>query len=236
MGTGTDRDALAATADASGAARAALVAAARAQRDELLVLASHDLRNAVGIVDSALTMALDAPDMALPMHGMMRRATHRLGILTKAMVDLDLLQRGLMPLSPASRSLEAVVAPVIDAATEVAATKAVTVESKGCRDIDAVVDATVVERIVAALLEHAIGNAPDNSVVDVDACRLSAERVEIRVTHRGRPVNAAVVDGYFTTLPLRFARAAAERHGGGLTVASPVEAGVGVAFVLALAA
>jgi hypothetical protein len=56
QGTVDEGDAaLTATGAAMEAARDAL-AHARAQRDELLVLASHDIRNAVGIVDSALSM------------------------------------------------------------------------------------------------------------------------------------------------------------------------------------
>ena len=84
METERGAEALAATQSVAEAARDA-IERARAQRDELLVLASHDVKNAIGILDSALGMLEESPEQGPMLHGMMRRATHRLGILVRAM-------------------------------------------------------------------------------------------------------------------------------------------------------
>jgi len=230
-----DRAALTATQTATEAARD-VIAEARTKRDELLVLASHDIRNAVGIVDSALTMLDDATDGGAQMRGMMRRATHRMGILVRAMVDVDLLQRELMPLTPAEVRWSTVVVPVIDGALEVAETKEIAVVPKGDLEVRLACDAALVQRTVAALVDHAIGNAPQKSVVEVEGERLGEHRFAVRVRHMGRAVVGDTLDRYFTTLPLRFSKLAAMRHGGAVRAVSPIVDGAGFAFDLEIAA
>ena len=226
--------ALAETQAVTDAARDA-IAQARAQRDELLVLASHDIKNAVGILDSALGMIEELPEQTASMQGMMRRATHRLGLLAQAMVDVDLLQRDLMPLTPAEVSWSAVATPVVEAARAVAATKDVALVSLGPEKARLSCDARLVERIVAMFVEHAIGNAPAQTPVEIEGTHVDDGRFRIRVVHHGRAVNAATLDKYFTTLPLRFCRLAAIRHGAALRAVSPVDdGGVGLAFELTL--
>lgn len=231
----TGAEALAAAAAATGVARDAL-ARTRAHRDELLVLAAHDIRNAAGIVDSALTMLEDGPDLAASMHGMMRRAAHRLGILTRALVDVDLLERDAMPLSATTVRWAAVVHPVVEAALPAGATKDLTLQPGGDLAGEVVCDPTLVERTLAALVEHAIGAAPNGSTVDVAGERIGPERFRLWVAHAGRPVGDALLEKYFTTLPLRFARLAAIRHGGVLRAVSPLAAGTGFAFEVELTA
>lgn len=226
-------EALAATQVVVDVARDA-IAHARAQRDELLVLASHDIKNAVGIVDSALGMLEEMPEQAAQMQGMMRRATHRLLILVQAMVDVDLLQRDLMPLVPADASWGTVVAPVVEAALASAATKEIAVVPAGDQTARLSCDATLVGRMIGALVEHAIGNAPAKSVIAVSGARSSTGRFAVRVVHQGRAVGATTLDKLFTTLPLRFCRLAAIRHGGSLCAQSPVADGVGLALELEL--
>ncbi|MGH7893809.1 MAG: sensor histidine kinase [Candidatus Binatia bacterium] len=231
----TGEAALGAAQAVAEAARDAL-AQARTRRDDLLVLAAHDIRNAVGIVDSALTMIEDAPELVPSMHAMMRRATHRLGILARALVDVDLLQREAMPLVPTASRWTTIVTPVVEAALPVAATKEITLAPGGDLGCELACDATLLAHTVAALLDHAIGTAPNGSVVDVEGERLGVDRFRVRIAHRGRAIATGALEKYFTTLPLRFARLAAARHGGTLRAVSPLDAGVGVAFELELTA
>jgi len=233
MRTEDGAEALAATQVVADAARDA-IGRARAQRDELLVLASHDIKNAVGIMDSALGMLEEMPEQAAQMQGMMRRATHRLLILVQAMVDVDLLQREVMPLTPADASWGTIVAPVVEGALATAATKEIDVVPAGDQTERVACDATLVGRMLAALVEHAIGNAPAKSVVEVRGARVGDGRFVAHVAHRGRAVGAGTLDKLFTTLPLRFCRLAAIRHGGALRAVSPLADGVGVAFELEL--
>jgi K+-sensing histidine kinase KdpD len=139
-----------------------------------------------------------------------------------------------MPLAPVDVRFTAVATPAIDAALAVAATKTIAVVPAGELDARLACDAGLVERMIAALLEHAIANAPDESRVDVDGRRVAGDRFRIRVAHHGRTVPSAALDQYFTTLPLRFCRLAAIRHGGALRAVSPVEHDVGLAFDLEL--
>jgi K+-sensing histidine kinase KdpD len=224
--------ALAATKAAVGAARDAL-AQARAQRDELLVLASHDIRNAVGILDSALSMVEDGGSDPTSMHGMMRRSAHRLSILVKAMVDVDLLQRELMPLTVVDTRWEGLVEAIVEHSTPAAATKDLRVVATG--DLDAVVacDAVMVERIVVALVDHAMGDAPAGSAVEIASERTGEHRFAIRVSRGGRALHAEALDKYFTTLPLRFCRLAAMRHGGALHAGNVDGAGLLLALEIA---
>jgi K+-sensing histidine kinase KdpD len=224
-------EALAATQAVTDATREA-IGRARSLRDELLVLASHDIKNAVGILDSALSMSDEMPEQAASMQGMMRRATHRLGILVQALVDVDLLQRDVMPLKLGDVSWSAIATPVVEAALAIAATKEITVVPRGDQTARLSCDVRLIERVVAALLEHAIANAPAKSTVDVEGERLDGGRFRIRVVHRGRPVGAATLDKFFTTLPLRFCRLAAIRHGASLRAVSPVADGAGLALEL----
>jgi K+-sensing histidine kinase KdpD len=234
QGTAEAGEVLAATEVAVDAARDA-IALARAQRDELLVLASHDIRNAVGIVDSALSMLEDGPELAPSMHGMMRRATHRLQILVRALVDVDLLDRGLMPLVTRDTGWEGLVTPVLEVVRPVAATKEISVAAGGDLDARLTCDPDLVGRLVAVLVEHVVSTAPTTSAVALDAGRVADDRFRVRVSHGGRAVPASALDRYFTTLPLRFARLAAARHGGILRVVSPLEGGVGMALEVELA-
>ena len=226
-------EALTETQAVTDAAREA-IARTRAVRDELLVLASHDIKNAVGILDSALGMSAEMPEQAASMQGMMRRATHRLGILVQALVDVDLLQRDVMPLQPAEVGWNALATPVVEAALGVAATKDVTLSSRGDLAARVACDAVMVQRMVGALVEYAIANAPAKSEVDVEGMRVGG-RFRIRVVHRGRAVGSVTLDKLFTTLPLRFCRLAAIRHGASLRAVSPVlDDGSGLAFEIEL--
>ena len=193
--------ALAATKVAIGAARDAL-AQARQQRDELLVLASHDIRNSVGILDSALSMIEDGGSDSPSMHGMMRRSAHRLGILVKAMVDVDLLQRELMPLTVVDTRWKG----LAEHSAPAAATKELSVVATGDLDVVVACDAVMVERMVVALVDHAMGDAPAGTAVEIASARTGEHRFAIRVSRGGRAVHADALDKYFTTLPLRFCR------------------------------
>jgi K+-sensing histidine kinase KdpD len=227
-------DALTDTQAVTDAARDA-IAHTRALRDELMVLASHDIKNAVGILDSALGMSAEMPEQAASMQGMMRRATHRLGILVQALVDVDLLQRDLMPLQPAEVGWKALATPVVEAALGVAATKDVTLASRGDLAARVACDAVMVQRMVGALVEYAIANAPAKSEVDVEGSRVDGGRFRIRVVHKGRAVGSVTLDKLFTTLPLRFCRLAAIRHGASLRAVSPaLDDGSGLAFEIEL--
>ena len=226
-------EALTETQAVTDAAREA-IAHARSLRDELLVLASHDIKNAIGILDSALSMTGDMPEQAASMQGMMRRATHRLGILVQALVDVDLLQRDAMPLTAGEVSWSAIATPVVEAALGIATTKEITVLARGDQAARVSCDARLIERVVTALVEHAVANAPAKSVVDVEGERLSGGHFRIRVVHRGRAVGAATLDKFFTTLPLRFCRLAAIRHGASLRAVSPIADGAGLALELEL--
>ena len=227
-------EALTETQAVTDAAREA-IARTRALRDELLVLASHDIKNAVGILDSALGMSVEMPEQAASMQGMMRRATHRLAILVQALVDVDLLQRDVMPLQPAEVSWNAIATPVVDGALGIADTKDVTLASRGDLAARVACDAALVQRMVGALVEYAIANAPAKSAVDVEGVRVDAGRFRIRVVHRGRPVGSVTLDKLFTTLPLRFCRLAAIRHGASLRAVSPaIDDGSGLAFEIEL--
>jgi K+-sensing histidine kinase KdpD len=226
--------ALAATQIATDATREAIAQAARAQRDELLVLASHDMKNAVGILDSALGMIEEMPEQTAMMQGMMRRATHRLGILVRALVDVDCLERGVMPLMPTELRWSAVVTPAIELALPVGQTKEIAIVPHGDQHARLWCDAGLVDRIVTALLDHALGNAPAKSVVDVEGTRIGEGRFRIRIVAAGRAVPPGALEQYFTTLPLRFCRLAALRHGATLRAVSPADERGGLAFELEL--
>lgn len=235
MAVETGQDALQATQATAEAARDA-IAEARAKRDELFVLASHDMKNVVGILDSALGMLEEMPDAAAEMHGMMRRATHRLGILVRALVDVDLLERDLMPLAPAETAWGRLATTAVEEAGGAAATKAIVLELRGDRDARLACDAALVEKMLAALLEHAVASGPAGSTVALEGAPADAGGFRIRVVQAGRAVGAAALDKFFTTLPLRFCRLAAVRHGGALRAVSPVADGQGLAFELELPA
>jgi signal transduction histidine kinase len=234
MAIESGQDALTATQASADAARDA-IADARAKRDELFVLASHDMKNSIGIIDSALDMVDDAPSSAAEMHAMMRRATHRLAILVRALVDVDLLQRDLMPLVPVDAGWKGISRAVVEATRTVAATKGIEVVPRGEAGRLAC-DAALVERMTVALVDHAIGGAPVGSAVELEGMRPDDGRFRIRVAYRGRPVAADALEKYFTTLPLRFCRLAAIRHGGSLRAVSPAAEGQGLAFEIDLPA
>lgn len=231
----SEQGALTATQATADATRDA-IADARAKRDELFVLASHDMKNSIGIIDSALEMIEDAPTAAAEMHAMMRRATHRLAILVRALVDVDLLQRDLMPLTPTDTGWKGIATTVVESTRTVAATKAIQVTSCGDAAGCLACDGALLERMVTALVDHAISNAPAESTVELEGMRVDDGRFRVRVAYRCRPVGTEALDKYFTTLPLRFCRLAAIRHGGALRAVSPVADGQGLAFEIELPA
>jgi K+-sensing histidine kinase KdpD len=168
------------------------------------------------------------------MQGMMRRATHRLGILVRALVDVDCLERGVMPCAPADVAWTSIVTPVVEAALAVAATKEIALVTRGDAGARLRCDSTLAERMLATLVEHAIANAPPKSVVEIDGTTRDPG-FRLRVVHHGRAVGQTTLEKYFTTLPLRFCRLAAARHGATLRALSPVDDAGGLAFEIDLA-
>jgi signal transduction histidine kinase len=221
------------------------------RRDDLVDLTVHDIKNSLCVLDAAL--GLDGRAIATAsVAPLLRRAVRRIRLLVYALLDINRLENGSMPLRVREVPWATLCDPLLAEAGVLARTKSIVVEASGERRTIVRCDPELVERVLLNLLDNAIGAAPEGSTVTVHADRLADGSFAVRIGNRGPVIAPDALATLFEKyrqgdaapvrrfggwgLGLTFCRLAAELHGGSIRAVSPWVAGEGAAFELVVPA
>jgi two-component system sensor histidine kinase KdpD len=231
------------------AEKAAPIAASDRLRTALLSAVSHDLRTPLAAAKTAISglrsrdVRWDPAEEA----ELLETADHaidRVTALVTNLLDLSRLQAGALPVLLAPTGLDEVVALAL---SDVAPDRSVDLDVPA--DLPPVrVDAGLLERVVANLVENALRHSPAGQVVRV-AASAHADRVQLRIVDHGPGIPPAEretvfapfhragdrpTDGAGVGLGLAIARGMTEAMGG--TVVAEDTPGGGATFIVDLAA
>jgi signal transduction histidine kinase len=222
------------------------------QRDDLVDLTVHDIKNSLCVVESALEMIDQDPKEAVSVLPLLRRATQRIGNLICTLLDVNRLENGSMPLRVQDVSWSSLCEPVLAETGLMALARSIAINRSGESHSSVRCDPLLVERILLNLLDNAIGVAPDGSTVDVHAEHRTDGSFLVRVGNRGKVIPPELLPTLFRKyrqvdhvtfkrfggwgLGLTFCRLAVERHGGTIRALSPYVDGQGAAFEFILPA
>ncbi|MEX2471948.1 MAG: ATP-binding protein [Gemmatimonadota bacterium] len=216
------------------------------QREDVVSVVSHDLRNPLGVVFGATDILLELP---LDDEGRKRqaeiigRAAHRMSRLIEDLLDVARIQDGLLVVRRALEHVPDVLLEAMDLFHEQA-------EAKGVRLVLDVPDTGPHARLdrdrllqaLANLLDNAVRLTPEGGVVTLSAEGLEG-RVAIRVSDTGPGIPLEAIDHVFDRywqkedsargsvgLGLTIVKGVVDAHGGEVQVAS--EVGKGTTFTL----
>ena len=224
---------------------AADLAAADAQRRELIANVSHELRTPIAALQAVLENLVDG--VAEPQPATMRAAldqTERLGRLVRELLDLSRIDAGTEPINRVDVALAAVLDAVVDEARMNARTVRFEVEVSPA-DAMAWADPARLHQVVANLLDNAARHSPSGGTVRIRAS-VDADGLHLDVTDEGPGIPAAERELVFerfqrgagggtgtggTGLGLAIARWAVSLHDGHIRVA---EMPTGCRFVVDL--
>lgn len=222
------------------------------QRDELLGLVSHDLRNPVNAVKMLAGAILRLPDEGRSLHPevaehatVMLQAATQMDALIQDLLDATRLEAGRLRLTLRAARMSELVASVVDTLSPMAKAKQIALESRG---LDALPDVNADPDRMVQVLSNLIGNAlkftPDGGSVRIDGA-VDGTMVVVSITDTGPGIAADdlpfVFDRFWQSkrtnrsgagLGLAIARGVVLGHGGRIWIESDLGKGTRVRFAL----
>jgi signal transduction histidine kinase len=226
---------------------------AREVRVDLLSALSHDLKNALGVVDSLAELLLDAS--AGPLNPQQTELTRRIQASTRQVIalsqnllDAERIESGRLVLQRRWASLTAVIDDAMVVASSASEIKGVALQARVEPNLPALsIDTVQMQRVIANLLGNAIKYTPAGGCVRLTAER-EGEALAVAVADDGpgvapeelphlsephyRGARSGTIDG--SGLGLFIVRAVVEAHGGALRIASGLGRGTTVRVTLPL--
>jgi signal transduction histidine kinase len=223
------------------------------QKNRLLGMAVHDLRNPLGNIYSYACFLED--DMAAVLNADQLEFIETIKQQSKFMLDLvtDLLdvaaiEAGQLRLRREPMQLDVMAAHSVAMHRRIAGKKDITISYEPGENVPAIVaDGGKLEQVLNNLLENAVKYSPRGTAIDVSVVG-GHDAVTVSVTDRGEGLSAADLKKLFlpfgttsvrategeqsTGLGLCIARRIVEGHGGRISVAS--EVGVGSVFTVSI--
>ena len=222
-------------------------------RLDLLSSLSHDLKNALGVIDALAELLLDGSAGALndDQTDLTRRiqgSTRQVIALAQNLIDAERVEAGRLVLQRRRVRMTKVIDDALVVAGSASEIKGVALQSTVERGLPAIaVDVVQIDRVLANLLGNAIKFTPAGGRVRLSA-RARAEGVEVAVTDDGpgipaeelprlserhfRGSRSTGVEG--SGLGLFIVRAVVEAHGGTLRIASGIGRGTSATVWLPL--
>lgn len=216
---------------------------ARALRDEMLGIVSHDLRNPLHSIDlcaSVLQAAGDNRELSI-----IRRAVQRADRLISDLLTTAAIDAGRLPLAPRDEPVAELVAEVLEMHVALARERSIALTSSV---EDGVASAFLDRHAIVQLLSNLLGNAlkftPEAGRVSLRV-RVAEGRLELVVADTGPGIPAEQMEHLFERfwqgtnarragagLGLAIVKGIAEAHGGTVTVESRL--GEGTTFLVSL--
>lgn len=220
---------------------------ARALRDRVLSVVSHDLRTPLTAIDLSgavlldLTASSESPVVRRQLE-MIRRNAARMGGLIADLVDLANIQAGRFALTRQPTPLAPLVADALAPHERGAIDRAITlIRESELGDAEVDVDRERVERVLSTIAAGAIERAARGGTVTIRVDRLDHDRARIRVHDSGSALSADELELLFElggrkrSGKLVLARSIARAHGGELEAAPEPGGGNTVTLTLPLA-
>jgi PAS domain S-box-containing protein len=207
-------------------------------RDDLIHTMVHDLRNPLNGIMGALDMLSERAAPYLPekmdtILAIAQRGSERMLSLVNAILDINRLESGSMPLNCAEVALAEVVEDVLQLQSTQLADKSLQIENRVTADVPPLwVDRFLVNRVLQNLLDNSIKFTPDGGVVRLDAAAVEPGWVRVAVSNNGPRIEPEIrehlfdkfvtgsLEGSGNGLGLAFCRLAVEAHGGQIAVES----------------
>jgi signal transduction histidine kinase len=224
---------------AERAARAAAEGAVR-QRDEVLAIVAHDLRNPLNrMLMSAALLKEEFPAGTAPrMFAIMERAVKDMDRLVRDLLDVSRLEAGVFRVELAPVAGAAVLAELAEQFAALAASRGVRLESTAAEDVPPVrADRARLLQALSNLVDNSLRVTPSGGVVTVSAVR-THDLVEFSVRDTGPGIPADHLPHLFDRfwqgtrerrgsagLGLAIVKGIVEGHGGRLAVESRVGEG-----------
>jgi len=216
------------------------------QRNDLVDLTVHDIKNWVHAASSALeVLEMDAD--ALPaMIPIIRHSTRSITTLVTTLLDVNRLEGGWMPLRLNDVPWSSLCDPMIEDASAMARAKELTIVARGDMQMIVRCDQQLIERVLLNLLDNAVSAAPRSTTIELRTTLRSDRSVAVLVGNRGPVIAPPLLSTIFRKhqqgadrvrgwgLGLTFCRLAIEHHGGVIRAISPYVDGEGAAFEFTL--
>jgi signal transduction histidine kinase len=212
------------------------------QRNDLIDLTVHDIKNWVHAASSALeVLEIDASALGA-MVPVIRHSTRSITNLVTTLLDVNRLEGGWMPLRLDDVPWSSVCEPLIEDATVLAHAKELTIVATGDLQVIVRCDQHLIERVLLNLLDNAVSAAPHGTTIEIRTAGRGDGSLVVCVGNRGPVIPPALLPTLFRKhqqgservrgwgLGLTFCRLAVEHHGGGIRAISPYVDGEGAAF------
>jgi len=216
------------------------------QRNDLVDLTVHDIKNWVHAASSAVeVLELDA-DSLVAMIPIIRHSTRSITTLVTTLLDVNRLEGGWMPLRLSDVPWSSICGPLMEDMSAMARAKELSIVANGETQVIVRCDQQLVERVLLNLLDNAVSVAPHGTAVELRTTVRSDGAVVVRVGNRGPVIPPALLANLFRKhqqgadrvqgwgLGLTFCRLAVEHHGGSIRAISPFIDGEGAAFEFTL--
>lgn len=218
------------------------------QREDVVSIVSHDLRNPLGVTLAAAELLLDLPldeEQRRRQAEIIRRSGHRMQRLIDDLLDISRIDEGALVVRVSREDLR----PILDEAAELFADQAeakslTLVVRGGDGGVEARVDRDRILQALSNLLDNAIRLTPEGGRVTLSA-ETDGGEVGIAVSDTGPGIDPDLVDTLFDRfaqsegsdrgaagLGLTIVKGVAEAHGGRVEVST--EPGEGSEFILRL--
>lgn len=216
-------------------------------RNSLLSALSHDLRTPLAVIyglADTLAALPDLPPQGLELAGSLRRESQRINAMVSNLLDMARLQSGAVRLRREWQPIDEVLGAALQSMHSVLA--AHHVQTRLAPDLPLIeIDAALIERVLANLLENAAKYTPPGSHIEVSA-RIQDAQLQLTVADDGPGLPAGREEALFekftraqseSSIPgvglgLAICRAILEAHGG--RIWAERSALGGAAFVLTL--
>jgi signal transduction histidine kinase len=223
------------------------------ERDELMAVVAHDLKNPLNTIQLAVKVLQEDDQFgggdkdAIDRHalGAVQRAADRMFRLIHDLLELSRADAGRLWIRPAPADAEAMIRDALDTHCEIAAAKSITLEARSEESLPKVLaDRERIAQVFSNLIGNALKFTPNGGRVSVRGWR-AAPGVQFAVEDTGpgiRPEDQGhVFDRYWqaqnasrvgTGLGLSIAKAIVEGHGGSIRVESTPGQGSRFEFTL----